>query len=95
VDQLREQMQNAKRFDALTSQLAALATEEGAAQRAALALTAVNRPTADAKKNSMKNACKKDTRRAKPVSPRSRAVADSDGRAGNRSLNRDSPHWRA
>jgi hypothetical protein len=71
VDQLREQMQNAKRFDALTAQLAALATEEGAAQRTALALSAVNRHTADAKKNSRKNACRKDTRRPKPVSPRS------------------------
>jgi mannitol-1-phosphate/altronate dehydrogenase len=71
VDQLREQMQNAKRFDALTQQLAALATEEGAAQRAALISTGANQHTADAKKNSRKNACRKDTRRPKPVSRRS------------------------
>jgi mannitol-1-phosphate/altronate dehydrogenase len=71
VDQLREQMQNAKRFDALTAQLAALATEEGAAQRAARASMPADRHAADAKKNSRKNACRKDTRRPKPVLPRS------------------------
>ena len=56
VDQLREHLQNGERFDQLTDQLAALAIDEGRAQRAALAPKPVDPARASAKKNSKKNA---------------------------------------
>lgn len=77
VVQLRAQMEEAKRFDALVAQLAALAISEGAAQRAALA-----QPSADAaaaKKNSAKHASRNATAKPKhgstPSLPGSRRKA--------------------
>jgi hypothetical protein len=76
VDRLRGQMDDAKRFDSLVAQLAALAIAEGAAQRAALAPLSVD---ADAKKNSAKHASRNATARPKhgstPSSPGSRRKA--------------------
>jgi hypothetical protein len=63
VDKLREQLEDAKRFDSLVAQLSAMAVSEGAAQRAALA------PKTDAahsaKKNSAKHASRNATARPK------------------------------
>jgi mannitol-1-phosphate/altronate dehydrogenase len=69
VERLREDLQNGKRFEQLTAQLAALAIEEGAARRAALvAKPATDAGAADAKKNTRKSASRNATRKQKPIS---------------------------
>jgi hypothetical protein len=62
VDQLRGQMEDAKRFDSLVAQLAALAISEGAAQRAALAPLSVD---TNSKKSSAKHTSRDATARPK------------------------------
>jgi hypothetical protein len=71
VDLLREHLQNGKRFDQLTAQLAALAIAEGTAQRAAIAPITSDPASAAAKKNSSRNASRKGIRKQKAISPRS------------------------
>lgn len=71
VEILREDLQNAQRFDQLTARLAELATEESRARRATLGAQNGEAATAGAKKNSGSNVSRKDTAKRKPSSPRS------------------------
>ena len=65
VAQLRQDIENGRRFDRLTEHLASLAIEQGRAQRTA-AVTDIA-----AKKNSRRSASRKDTAKPKPSSRRS------------------------
>lgn len=71
VDMLREDLENAQRFDELTARLAGLAVENSRARRAALSAEKERASGIAAKKNSRRSASKKDTVRQKPSSPRS------------------------
>lgn len=67
VPQLRADIENGRRFDVLTAHLADLAIAQGRAQRAA----ETSAPAGiAAKKNSTRNASRKDTARRKPSSRR-------------------------
>ena len=67
---LREQLQNGKRFEQLSAELASLAVAEGTAQRAALAHKRTEPNALSAKKNSTKNASKNAIKKPKPTSAR-------------------------
>jgi hypothetical protein len=69
VAQLRQDIENGRRFDVLTEQLASLAIEQGRAQRAGHGAAATLEGAA--KKNSRRNASRKDTAKPKPSSRRS------------------------
>jgi hypothetical protein len=70
VAQLRQDLENGRRFEVLTEQLAQLAIEQGRAQRAAQ--SAASGPVdIGAKKNSRPSASRKDTAKQKPSSRRS------------------------
>lgn len=69
VAQLRQDIENGRRFDVLTEHLASLAIAQGRAQRAARG-AAVATPLA-AKKNSRRSASRKDTAKPRPSSRRS------------------------
>ena len=71
VEMLREDLENAQRFDQLTAQLAELAIEESRERRAALSAKTEDAAGRSAKKNSGRNVSRKDTARRKPSSPRS------------------------
>ncbi len=71
VEILREDLQNAQRFDHLTARLGELATEESRARRATLGAQRGEAAAAGAKKNSGSNASRKGTAKPKPSSPRS------------------------
>lgn len=68
---LRQDIENARRFDQLTAQLAHLAVENGRAQRAALSATpaAASAAAMDAKKNSTRSALPNVIAKPKPSSP--------------------------
>ena len=70
VPRLREDIENGRRFDALTAELAGLAIAQGRAQRAAQSAAPVPEDLT-AKKNSRRNVSRKDTAQQKPSSRRS------------------------
>jgi hypothetical protein len=71
VARLRQDIENGKRFDQLTAQLAQLAVEKGRTERAALSATPAAATADDSKKNSTKNASPNVTAKPKPSSPQS------------------------
>ena len=71
VAHLRQDIENAGRFDQLTAQLAQLAVEKGRAERAALSAVPVAAAREAAKKNSAGRASPNDTAKPKPSSPQS------------------------
>lgn len=71
VGMLREDLDNAQRFDELTNRLEELAVENSRARRAALGAKGERAAGLDAKKNSRRTLSKKDTAKRKPSSPRS------------------------
>lgn len=70
VARLREDIENAGRFDQLTAKLAQLAVEKSRTERAAL-IAAPSAAVVDAKKNSTRSALPNVTAKPKPSSPRS------------------------
>jgi hypothetical protein len=71
VGMLREDLENAQRFDELTRRLEELAVENGRARRAALGAKSESAAGLDAKKNSTSTRSGKNTAKRKPSSPRS------------------------
>lgn len=69
VAQLRQDIENGRRFDVLTEHLANLAIEQGRAQRAAHDAAVATHIAA--KKNSRRSASRKDTGKPRPSSRRS------------------------
>jgi len=69
VAQLRQDIENGRRFDVLTEHLASLAIEQGRARRATHGATTAK--DLAAKKNSRRSASMKDTAKPKPSSRRS------------------------
>ena len=69
VGMLREDLENAQRFDQITSRLEELAVENSRARRAALGAQSADTTAGSAKKNSRRTASKKDTAKRKPSSP--------------------------
>jgi len=74
VDHLREDLQNAQRFDQIISKLASLAIDEGRIQRSALRELAQPQPAKEqeSKKNSSKRRWRNATAKPKPSSHKSR-----------------------
>ena len=66
---LREDLENAQRFDELTNRLEELAVENSRARRVALSAKGESAAGLDAKKNSRRTLSKKDTAKRKPSSP--------------------------
>jgi hypothetical protein len=74
VDHLREDLQNAQRFEQIISELASMAIDEGRTRRAALRESAGSQPTKEqeSKKNSSKRRSTNATAKPKPSSRKSR-----------------------
>lgn len=74
VGSLRADLQNARRFDQLTSELSELAIQEGRARRAILRETVKDAPSdsRESKKNFRSRPLPKDTAKPKPSSAKSR-----------------------
>jgi hypothetical protein len=74
VDHLREDLQNAQRFDQIISELASMAVDEGRTRRAALRESAQSQPIKEqeSKKNSGKRRWRNATAKPKPSSLKSR-----------------------
>ncbi len=73
VDHLREDLQNAQRFDQIISKLASMAIDEGRTRRSALRESAPLQPTKEqeSKKNSGKRRWRNATAKPKPSSHKS------------------------
>jgi hypothetical protein len=77
VDQLRQDLHNAQRFDQLTSELSAMAVAESRRRRAALAEGSgpLDQRGHDRKKNSKPRRSRNATKKPKPSSPKSRGAS--------------------
>jgi len=74
VDHLREDLQNAQRFDQIISKLASIAVDQGRVRRAALREATGSQPTKEpeSKKNSGRRRRRNATAKPKPSSHKSR-----------------------